>query len=52
MVRSIASWTSAGRLVDMPWTYHWMVSAPSGSRKTGCVSLSGKRTTLSSMLGQ
>jgi hypothetical protein len=41
-----------GREVESPFTYSSRESSPSGSRKTWCLGLSGKRTTLSSMEGQ
>ena len=52
MVWSMASCTSAGRLVLKPWTYISWVVRPSGSIKSWCRSLSANFTTLSSMEGQ
>ena len=48
----MASWTSMGMLVDMPFAYTSLVSKPSGSRKIWCVGLFGNLTILSSMDGQ
>ena len=50
--RYISLCTSCGSEEDMPCTYTSSVSAPSGSRKSWCLSLSEKRTTLVSIEGQ
>ena len=48
----ISHWISSGREVERPLGYISMVSQPSGSKNTVCLSLSANFTTLSSMEGQ
>ena len=52
MVRTISYWTSNGKQVENPLTYISSVAIPSGSKKIWCLSLSAKRTILSSIEGQ